>query len=205
MVWMHTCTRFTSIVMNTWSCICTMCLCMCTYDVHHCMIYSAALWSRVILILIFTNYNAPIFMVVLWMFMCMWVFTSLCFWLYLYAHQWPHHTACVVNSYGHNIQDLFWHAFIIIGAPLVSRHQHLCHNFLLYCNKTVREKQLKIFHWKINLYPLGNLVTLFQQEECLVTMHMKATVTLVNWNSVYPTQLDFPSMVDPAKINQLSM
>ena len=33
-------------------------------------------------------------------------------------------------------------------------------------------------------------------------MHMKATVTLVNWNSVHPTQMDFPSMIDPAKIKQ---
>ena len=147
-------------------------------------------------------------MVVLWMFTCMCVLTSLCFLLYLYAHQIPHHTACVVNSYGHNIQDLFWHAFIIISAPLVSRHRHLCHNSY-YIETSSKKKAAQSFWLENKCVPtcntFGNLVKLFQQEEFLVTMHMKATVTLVNWNSVHPTQMDFPSMIDPAKIKQLSM
>ena len=206
MVWMHTCTRFTSIVMNTWSCICTMCLCMCIYDVHHCMIYSAALWSRVILILIFTNYNAPLYGSTMDVHVYVCIYKPLFLIIFIYAHQIPHHTACVVNSYGHNIQDLFWHAFIIISALLVSRH--LCHNSY-YIETSSKRKAAESFWLENKFVPtcntFGNLVKLLQQEEFLVTMHMKATVTLVNWNSVHPTQMDFPSMIDPAKIKQLLM
>ena len=86
---------------------------------------------------------------------------------------------------------------------------NICATILTISKQNNKRKTAQSFWLENKFVPtcntFGNLVKLFQQEEFLVTMHMKATVTLVNWNSVHPTQMDFPSMVNQAKFNQLSM
>ena len=72
-----------------------MSLCKYTYDVHHCMIYSAALWSRVILILIFSCDQAAIWLV---QSVCLSVRLSVCL-----SHLF-HHVPIIVSSW--NFQEL---------------------------------------------------------------------------------------------------